>query len=700
MMIDIQNIRDALSCIPPDLPRDEWAKMGMALKSELGDAGFGLFEAWSSRADGFKASDCKSTWQSIKAGGGVGIGTLFHLAKSHGYEPDTSTPPRPPNADEQRERAAQRKARDEAANAERERGHEAAALEAARMWASATDATESPYLRRKNVKGVRVRVASDGTLLIALRDVAGKLWNLQRIAPQRPTQGSDKLFLKGGRKSGLFHLIGGIEAPRALLVCEGAATGFSLHEATGLPVAIAFDSGNLFHVAKALRAAHLAAMIVVCGDDDGLQHGDTKNPGRDGAVKAATAIGARWVLPNREHLPEAGSDFNDAHVHAGLEAVKTTIENAIETPDETPQNSERFASENAQFAPQVYPNSAQIMEGSNVRPNAALRQKKPAPLPPRAVSLKALLEANLPEPVPLIDPIFCEADQMMIYGWRGSGKTWIALSLAYALASGGKFLQWQATRRCKVIFLDGEMRASRLKKRLSLIVAGSENEASDDALQIVTRDMQPLEVDWCDLAEESGREAMIHLIQSSGAEVAIIDNISAWARTGVEENNEASARGINDFVLSLRAKGIACVLIHHAGKGGQQRGTSKREDVLDTVIALKKPEEIDAPKGVDSELHFEKARNLDGNDQTPLRVRMVVEDDAAKFEVTPIESSQLKTIEEYAGAGASRHEICTALGIDRFQLKRALDKAATDGKVISIKDSRKEKSKKGARDDE
>jgi putative DNA primase/helicase len=358
-MTDIENIRDALSCIPPDLPRDEWARVGMALKSELGDAGFDLFEAWSSRADGYKASDCKSTWQSIKAGGGVGIGSLFHLAKSHGYELDKTTPPRPPNADELRERAAQRKARDDEANAGRERGHEAAAVEAARMWASATDADASPYLQRKNVKGVGVRAVSDGTLFVPLRDVAGKLWNIQRIAPQKPTQGTDKLFLKGGRKTGLFHLIGEIDEARALLVCEGAATGFSLHEATGLPVAIAFDSGNLFHVAKALRAAHPAAMIVVSGDDDGLQHADTKNPGRDGAIKAATAIGARWVLPNREHLPEGGSDFNDAHVHAGLEAVKTTIENAIETPNEAPAKPERKHQKNAKSAPQVFDENGQ-----------------------------------------------------------------------------------------------------------------------------------------------------------------------------------------------------------------------------------------------------------------------------------------------------------------------------------------------------
>ncbi len=337
-MTDLESIRRALDCIPSNLTRDEWARVGMALKSELGEAGFELFEAWSARADGYKASDCRSTWQSINAGGGVGIGSLFHLAKLHGYEPDKTAVSRQPNADEQRERAAQRKARDDAANAARERAHEAAAVEAARMWESASDATESPYLLRKKTKGVGVRVMPDGMLLVPLRDANGRLWNLQRIAPQKPAQGTDKLFLKGGRKSGLFHLAGEPTNAPALLVCEGAATGFSLHEATGLPTVIAFDAGNLIHVCKALHAAHLRAVMLVCGDDDGLQHADNKNPGHDGAVNAANAIGARWVLPNREHLPKYGSDFNDAHVHAGIEAVKTTIENALKATTTTTED--------------------------------------------------------------------------------------------------------------------------------------------------------------------------------------------------------------------------------------------------------------------------------------------------------------------------------------------------------------------------
>jgi hypothetical protein len=56
------------------------------------------------------------------------------------------------------------------------------------------------------------------------------------------------------------------------------------------------------------------------------------------------------------------------------------------------------------------------------------------------------------------------------------------------------------------------------------------------------------------------------------------------------------------------------LLIHHAGTNGRQRGTSRREDALDTLIALKRPEDYSPEQGARFEVHFEKLRNrVDGN---------------------------------------------------------------------------------------
>ncbi len=331
-------IRAALAHIPASLPRDEWARLAMAIKNEYPDStGLDLFDTWSQSApDGYDAKATRSTWRSVKAGGGVGIGTLLHLAKEHGFElPKANQPPAPPSREELARREQERAERQRQEQTRIDADHARAADEAAALWADGSEAHACAYLERKGVQGHGVRVGADGWLLVPLRDAAGKLWNVQRIAPGKPQgDGPDKLFLKGGRKSGLWHMLGSVEpAPDVLLVAEGYATAASLHEATGYPVAVAFDAGNLAHIAKALRAMYPAALLVLCGDDDVQTHARSgTNPGRAKATAAARAVQGLAVFP--EGLPEGGSDFNDLHAHiggaAGLAELGRIVRAAIE----------------------------------------------------------------------------------------------------------------------------------------------------------------------------------------------------------------------------------------------------------------------------------------------------------------------------------------------------------------------------------
>ncbi|MBP9060606.1 MAG: PriCT-2 domain-containing protein, partial [Rhodoferax sp.] len=238
-------IRAALTHISANLPRDEWARLAMAIKSEYpDDTGRDLFTEWSASADGFDPKATRSTWQSVKASGGVGIGTLLHLAKTHGFTlPKTDQAANPPDPATVARLASERAARQQAEQANQQAAHERAASEAALLWQAASNTGQSAYLERKGVKPYGVRFAADGCILVPLIDAFGKLWNVQRIAPHKPANGgTDKLFLKGGRKSGLFHWCGDPAGADALLICEGYATGASLHECTGRPVAVAFDA--------------------------------------------------------------------------------------------------------------------------------------------------------------------------------------------------------------------------------------------------------------------------------------------------------------------------------------------------------------------------------------------------------------------------------------------------------------------------
>lgn len=181
--------------------------------------------------------------------------------------------------------------------------HAEAARSALSFWRQSGGASLGhPYLRRKAVPPLALR-QSGALLLVPLFDVAGELWNLQTIAPD-----GTKRFQKGARIGGLFSPIGEVgENPHSLLICEGWATGATLHIETGNPVLCAMNCGNLRAVALAARERWPHADIVVCGDDDRHTEG---NPGRTKAIEAAAVIGGRVSFP-RFAPGDGGTDFND-----------------------------------------------------------------------------------------------------------------------------------------------------------------------------------------------------------------------------------------------------------------------------------------------------------------------------------------------------------------------------------------------------
>lgn len=187
------------------------------------------------------------------------------------------------------------------AQAERRAEHEARAVAARREWAAAGPADALfPYLIAKAVKPHDLRQVGDA-LLVPLFDVHGLLWNVQRIAAD-----GGKRF-RPGRAGGLFSPIGELTGRGALLICEGWATGATLHEESGHPVLCAMNAGNLLPVAKAARAAWPAADLVICADNDRSTVG---NPGVTKGTETAKATGAKLIVPE---FPEgaSGTDFND-----------------------------------------------------------------------------------------------------------------------------------------------------------------------------------------------------------------------------------------------------------------------------------------------------------------------------------------------------------------------------------------------------
>jgi len=214
------------------------------------------------------------------------------------------------------------KAANDAYRAEKERGHAVAAVEAETRFKAATPCTSHPYLTTKGVQAHKLKVEADGTLLVPMRD-DGKLWNVERI---NPADFKDKRGLNGGRRKGLYHVIG--DKPiDALLIASGYSTSASCFAATGITTVVAFNDSNIPTVAGAMRFKFPDLKIIICGDDD---HQNADNSGLKYATEAATAIGGYLAMPDfGDNRPEKATDFNDLQQIAGQEAVKRCIDSAI-----------------------------------------------------------------------------------------------------------------------------------------------------------------------------------------------------------------------------------------------------------------------------------------------------------------------------------------------------------------------------------
>lgn len=212
------------------------------------------------------------------------------------------------------------------AEAEQRRRNESAALRARSGWGKCLPVGDSEYLKRKGVEGFGVRFSERGNMVIPMLDTNGQIHGLQVIYAEKKN-GRDKDFWPAGlAKKGHFFLIGGIP-DKVLLIAEGYATAASLHMATGHPVAVAFDAGNLMPVAQALHGRYRRTKILLCADDDYLTDG---NPGVSHAKNAALAVDGSVVIPafndERPSDRKGPTDFNDLHLAEGLQAVRSQIE--------------------------------------------------------------------------------------------------------------------------------------------------------------------------------------------------------------------------------------------------------------------------------------------------------------------------------------------------------------------------------------
>jgi putative DNA primase/helicase len=294
-------------------------------------------------------------------------------------------------------------------------------LEAAKgaesLWRDAQPATnDHAYLVRKGIKAHGAK-KHRGDLVIPVREGAATR-SLQFIGDD-----GTKRFLPDGRVKGCYFSIGNTKDAAALCIAEGFATGATIHEATGYPVAVAFNAGNLKAVALAMRAKLPDMTLIVCADDDYKTDG---NPGLKKATDAAIAVNGKLAIPDfGENRQDGATDFNDMAVHCRAEMVRKAIEAARSPDGEMGQPAQTNATENAYAG------------GRFVTLVSA------ADIAPEAISW-------------LWDGWLAAGKFHILGGAPGTGKTTLAIALAATVSCGGRWPDGTKANAGNVLIWSGE----------------------------------------------------------------------------------------------------------------------------------------------------------------------------------------------------------------------------------------------------
>ena len=376
MAADLDRARDALHAIPPDLPRDEWVRAGMAAQAAGLD--FDAFNDWSAQAGNYDERAARDTWRSFKPGRGVGAGTLYRVAAEHGWRMDGKPQQRPPQAPRK------------AAEPPRK---PAPGMGPGEVWNRCEPATVGhPYIVAKGAAGVpldllRVVPAGDG-LRIAGQNMAGALVvpaygpeGLQSLQLIPPPGAGKKLNLPGAPMAGASFTVGKVVPGGVVHVCEGIGQAWACWQATGNAAVVCFGWGNVGKVAADLRQRDASARLVVV-PDTGKE---------ESAAEIAQAVGAAVA-----YMPQGevqNFDANDLAQRDGFDVLAGLLESATEPPKPAPRYKLLGADE--------------------------LRD-----LPPLAWRVRGVLPA---------------VGLAALYGPSASGKSFLAFDMAAAIAEGQRW---------------------------------------------------------------------------------------------------------------------------------------------------------------------------------------------------------------------------------------------------------------------
>ncbi len=519
MLADRERAIDALRSIPPDLPRDEWVRVGMAAQSA--GIGFDTFNDWSAQAVNYSERGAHDTWRSFKPGKGVGEGTLYKIAAENGWRMGADKP--------------QRQAATRPAEPPRK---PAPGLAADEVWSRCEAATNAhPYIMQKRAAGVpldglRVVPAGDalhiggepmaGSLVVPVIRADGTVSSLQFIAPpdvaaRLKVKGKPgKLNLPGASVEGWFT-VGELLPGGVLHICEGIGQAWACWQQTGQAAVVCFGWGRVRAVGAELRQRDASAWLVLVPD-----------VGKEAdAAKIALEVDA--AVANMPDGWPQNSDVNDLMQRDGGDVLAALLESAIAPPKPAPRYKLLGADE--------------------------LRN-----LPPLAWRVRGVLPA---------------VGLAGLYGPSASGKSFLALDMAAAIAEGRRWFD------CRVDAAPVVYAALEGEGGFKLRVAAWEAHTGRALLNGLHMVLQPFKLtephDVVDLAA----------VVPAGA-VVFLDTLNRAAPTA-DENSSKDMGEILEAAKRLQSlTGGLVVLVHHTGKDATKglRGHSSLFAALDAAVEV------------------------------------------------------------------------------------------------------------------
>ena len=307
----------------------------------------------------------------------------------------------------------------------------------------------------------------------------------------------------------------------------------------------------------------------------------------------------------------------------------------------------------------------------------------------RVISASDFLEYELPKTEFLLYPLIPQNGLSLLYAERGAGKTFMAMAIAIAAASGFDFLNFKADKPRRVLYIDGEMDAREMQDRLHLLGAGFESEGKTVIYENIKLFLSGLQdnATMPDLATPAGQRQVE--IYAKNADLIIVDNIFSLYTAG-RENDADSWTQFTAWSRKMRAMGKAILWLHHTGKDKTRgpRGSSAIEAILNTSIALEVSNAHQASDGAEVLAEYHKSRGVSGDDVHPFGAKLVAVRDnagnitALKWAIMSMpQEAESNEIAELHAAGKTIKEIAKELGIPKSTVHRRIQELKRKGKL-------------------